>query len=109
MSQKLRREYQRAQCVTLSKVGMTCLEISTIVNIPKSSVQRALKSLEETGNFHDRRRSGRPQKLNDRYVLMLNCLTRNDGRYPKRSNLTYGYYRKASDPELNCSGIRRLP
>jgi len=43
MTQTLRRDYQRAQCVALSKVGMTCRKISIIVDISKSSVQRALK------------------------------------------------------------------
>ncbi|CAF3966119.1 unnamed protein product, partial [Rotaria sp. Silwood1] len=39
--QKFQREYQRAQCIALGKAGMTYRKISTIVNMSKSSVQRA--------------------------------------------------------------------
>ncbi|CAF1125075.1 unnamed protein product [Rotaria magnacalcarata] len=68
MTQKLQREYQRAQCVALSDAGLSCREASN----------------PETGAFHDRRRSGRPKKLNDRNVCMLKRLTENDGRYSSR-------------------------
>ncbi|CAM4747523.1 unnamed protein product [Rotaria magnacalcarata] len=81
MTQKLRRDYQRAQCIALRNAGMTCREISTIVGIFKSSVQRALKRFEERGDIYDRPRSGRPKKLNDRSVRMLQRLTQNEGRY----------------------------
>jgi len=84
MTQILRRDYQRAQCVALSKVGMTCREISNIVGISKSSVQRALKRYEETGGFQDRRHTGRPKKLNDRNIRMLKRIVQNDGRYSAR-------------------------
>ena len=33
MEQKPEHEYQRAQCVALKKVGMTCRQISTIVGV----------------------------------------------------------------------------
>ncbi|CAF5095731.1 unnamed protein product, partial [Rotaria sp. Silwood1] len=39
--QKFQREYQRAQCIALGKAGMAYRIISTIVNMSKSSVQRA--------------------------------------------------------------------
>ncbi|CAF5127494.1 unnamed protein product, partial [Rotaria sp. Silwood1] len=41
MMQKFQGEYQRAQCIALGKAGMTYRKISTIVNMFKSSVQRA--------------------------------------------------------------------
>ena len=62
MTQKLQREYQRAQCVALSNAGFSCREV---IGISISSIQRAMKRFEETDDFHDRRRSGRPPKLND--------------------------------------------
>ncbi|CAF4496957.1 unnamed protein product [Rotaria socialis] len=46
-AQKLRRDYQRAQCIARRNAGMTCRKISTIVGISKASVQRALKRFEE--------------------------------------------------------------
>jgi transposase len=64
--------------------GMTFEKISTIVGISKSSVHRALERFEERGDFHDRRRSGRPKKLNNRNIRMLKRLTENEGRYSSR-------------------------
>ena len=84
MTQKLQREYQRAQCVALSNAGLSCREASQFTGISNSSVQRAIKRFEETGDFHDRRLSGRPKKLNDRNIRMLKCLTENDDRHSSR-------------------------
>ncbi|CAF4059967.1 unnamed protein product [Rotaria sordida] len=49
-------------------VNISCREISTIIGISKSSVQRALKRYEETGEFQDRPCAGRPKKLNERNI-----------------------------------------
>ena len=65
MPPKLRHDYERAQCLALRKTGMSYRKIADIVNISKSSVQRALERFDETGDFHYRRRSGRPNKLNN--------------------------------------------
>ena len=75
MTQKLQREYQRTQCVALSTAGLSCREASQFTEISKSSAQRVIKRFEETGDFHDRRRSGRPKKFNDRNIRMLKRLT----------------------------------
>ena len=83
MTQKLDRDYQRAQCVALSKTHMTCREMTTFVDMSKSSVHRALKRFEELGDFHDRRCSGRPKKLNNRNIRMLRRLVQ-DNRYSAR-------------------------
>ena len=53
MKQKLQREYQRAQCLALSNAGFSCREASKVAGISKSPVERAIKRLEETGDFHD--------------------------------------------------------
>ncbi|CAM4834545.1 unnamed protein product, partial [Rotaria magnacalcarata] len=74
-------ETRRIDCNTSC---LSCREASKIIRISKSSVQRAINCFEETGAFHDRRRSGRPKKLNDRNVRMLKRLTENDGRYSSR-------------------------
>ena len=81
MKQKLQREYQRAQCVALSNAGLSCRKTSQFTGISKSSVQCAIKRFEEKGDFHDRRRSGRSKKLNDRNIRMLKRLTENDDHY----------------------------
>ncbi|CAF4154283.1 unnamed protein product, partial [Rotaria sp. Silwood2] len=81
MTQTRCRDYQRAQCVALSKVNMSCRTISTFVGISKSSVQRALKRYEETGEFQDRPRAGRPKKLNERNMRMLKHLVQKGERY----------------------------
>ena len=65
MMQKFQCEYQRAQCVALSNTAFSCREVSKVTGISKSPVQRAIKRFEEAGNFHDRRRSDGPKKLND--------------------------------------------
>ena len=83
MTQKLQREYQRAQCVAFSNVGFSCRE-AKVIGISKSSVQCAIKRFEETGGFHDRRRSGRAKKLNNGNIRMLKHLTENNGRYSPR-------------------------
>ena len=76
-TQKLQCEYQGAQCVSLGNAGLSCREASQFTGISKSSVQHAIKHFEETGDFHDRRRSGRSKKLNDRNICMLKRLTEN--------------------------------
>ena len=65
MTQKLQREYRRAQYVTLHTASFSCRKV---IGISKSSLQRAIKRFEETDDFHDRRRSGRS---NDRNIPML--------------------------------------
>ena len=70
MTQKLQREYQRAQCVALSNAGFSCREASKVIGVSKSSAQRAIKRFEETGVFHDRQLSGRTKKPNDRNIRM---------------------------------------
>ena len=52
-----------------------------LIGISKSSVQRIIKRFEEAGDFHDRQRSDRPKKLNDRNIRMLKRLTENSARY----------------------------
>ena len=47
MTRRLQREYQRAQCIALVS------HVVKRVGIFKSSVQRAIKRLEETDDFHD--------------------------------------------------------
>ena len=84
MTQKIQREYQRAQCFASSGAGFSCREASQFTGIFKSSVQRAIKRFEETGDFHNRRRSGRRKKLNDRNIRMLKLLTENDDHYSSR-------------------------
>ena len=84
VTQKLRREYQRAQCVALANTGVSCRKASKIIRTSKSSVRRAVERFEETGDFYDRRRSGRLKKLTDRNIRMLNRLTKNNGRYSSR-------------------------
>ncbi|CAF4957996.1 unnamed protein product [Rotaria sp. Silwood1] len=84
MMQKFQREYQRAQCIALGKAGMTYRKISTIVNMSKSSVQRAVKHFEEKSDFYDRRGSDRPKKLNDRNVRMFKHLVQTGHRYSAR-------------------------
>ena len=84
MTQKLQREYQRAQCFSSSNGGFSCREASKVIGISKSSVQRATKRFKETSDFRDGRRSGRPKKLNDRNIRMLKRLTKNNGRYSSR-------------------------
>ena len=81
ITQKLQCEYQGAQCVSLGNAGLSCREASQFTGISKSSVQHAIKRFEETGDFHDRRRSGRSKKLNDRNIRMLKRLTENDDRH----------------------------
>ena len=54
MTQKFQREYQRSQCVALSNAGLSCREAGKVIGISKSSVRRAIKLFEETGDFHDR-------------------------------------------------------
>ena len=81
MTQKLQREYQRAQSVALSNAGFSCRKASKVIGISKSPVQRAIKRFEETDDFHNRLRSGRSKKLNDGNIRMLKRLTENDGRY----------------------------
>ena len=73
MTQKLQREYQIGQCVALSNAVFSCREV---IGISKSSVQHVIKRFEETDNFHDRRRSGRSKKLNDRSIRMLKRFNR---------------------------------
>ena len=68
----------------MSNAGFSCREGSKVIGISKSSVQRAIKPLEETGNFYDRRRSGGPKKLNDRNIRMLKRFTENNSRYSLR-------------------------
>ena len=46
--------------------------------ISRTSIQRALERFEETGDFRDRSRSGRPKKLNERNVRMLKHLAKDD-------------------------------
>ena len=65
MTQKFQREYQRVQCVALNNVGFSCREM---IEISKSSNQRAIKRFEETDDFHDRQHSGRLKKLNNRNI-----------------------------------------
>ena len=62
MTQKLQREYQRAQCIALNNAGFSCREASRVIGISKTSVQRAIECFEETGDLHGRRHSGRPKK-----------------------------------------------
>ena len=78
MIQKITREHQRAQCIALRKVGMPYRAIATDECISRTSVQRALERFEETGDFRDRSRSGRPKKLNERNVRMLKHLAKDD-------------------------------
>ena len=84
MTQKLQREYQRGQYVALSNAGFSCREASKVIRISEVSVQRAIKRFEETGGFHNRRRSGRSKKWNDRNIYMLKRVTENNGRYSSR-------------------------
>ena len=65
----------------MSNAGFSCREASKAIGIFKLSTQRAIKRSEETGGFHDRRRGGRPKKLNDRNIYMLKRVTENNGRY----------------------------
>lgn len=51
---------KRAVCVALQKEGLSCREIASRVGISKSSVDRAVKLLKETGQYDSRKRSGRP-------------------------------------------------
>ena len=50
---------------------MSYRAIATDEGISRTSVQRALERFEETGDFRDRSRSGRPKNLNERNVQML--------------------------------------
>ena len=78
MTQKITREHQRAQCIALRKVGMSYRAIATDESISRSSIQRALERLEETGDFRDRSHSGRLEKLNEGNVRMLKNLGKDD-------------------------------
>lgn len=78
MTPKVTREFQRAQCIALRKVGMTYRQIGEQVGLSRSSVQRALERFQATGGFQDRPRSGRPKKLNERNVRMLKHLVKDD-------------------------------
>lgn len=78
MTQKNIREYQRAQCIALRKVGMSYRAIGANVGISRASVQRALERFKKTGGFQDRRRGGRPKKLNERNIRMLKHLISDD-------------------------------
>ncbi|CAF2778598.1 unnamed protein product [Rotaria sp. Silwood2] len=106
MMQTLRRDYQRVQCVSMSKVGMTCRKISTILGISKSSVQRALKRYEETGDFRDRRRTGIPKTLNNRNIRMLKHLIQNDGRHYSARKTTFRFINTLNNPVI--TGKRKL-
>ena len=68
MMQKLQREYQRARCVALSNADLSGHEGSKFIGSSKSFVQRSIKRFAERSGFHDRRRNGRPKKMNNRYV-----------------------------------------
>jgi transposase len=54
MTQKNVREYQRAQCIALTKSGMSYRAIGTNVGTSRALVQRTLKIFEETGGFQQR-------------------------------------------------------
>ena len=84
MTQLIHRDYKRAQCVALRKTGMSYRDIAALVGTSKSSAERGVKSFEATGDFHDRRRSGRPKKLNDRSLRLLKHLVQQGERYSAR-------------------------
>ena len=65
----------------MSNAAFSCREANKVIRISKSSVQHAIKHFKETGDLHDRRRSGRPKTLNDRNIRMLKGLTENNDRY----------------------------
>ena len=60
----------------MSNAGFSCCEAGKVIGISKLSVQHAITRFEGTDDFHDRRRSGRSKKLNDRNIRMLKCLTK---------------------------------
>ena len=107
MTQKLQRGYQRAQCAALTNAGFSCSEANKIIGISKSSVQRAIKHFEETSDFHDRRRSGRPKTLNDRNIYVLKRLTESNGRYSLRE-ITNKLNNSLKNPVCNTTVITYL-
>lgn len=78
MPPKLVREYQRAQCIALRKAGMSYRAIAANVGVSRAPVQRTLKRYDETSDFQDHPRSGRPKKLNDRNIRMLKHLVQDE-------------------------------
>ena len=78
MNENKVREYQRAQCIGLRKSGMSYRAIGSTIGISRASVQRALERYEETGDFKDRSRCGRPKKLGARNIRMLKHLVGDD-------------------------------
>ena len=57
---------KRAVCVALQKEGLSCREIARRVGISKSSVDRAVQLMKETGQYSSRKRSGRPRVTTSR-------------------------------------------
>ena len=68
----------------MNNAGFSCREV---IGISNSSVQRAIKRFKETSDFHHRRRSDRPKKLNDRNIRVLKRLTENNARYSSHETM----------------------
>lgn len=73
----------RAQAVALytkSKTKMSMDEVAAQLNISKCCVYNAVKKYENTGDFVDKHRSGRPPKLGERELRHLKRLVTSDNR-----------------------------
>ena len=75
--------YTRAQAVALynnSKILMSMDEVAKQLNISKTCVFNAVKKHKETGEFVDKKYSGRPQKLGERDRHHLKRLVKGENR-----------------------------
>lgn len=75
--------YIRAQAVALynnNKAIMSMDEIAKQLNISKTCVFNAIKKHRETGEFEDKKRTGRPQKLDKRDQRHLKRLVKDENR-----------------------------
>ncbi|XP_021370822.1 uncharacterized protein LOC110461608 [Mizuhopecten yessoensis] len=89
--QRMTRE-ERFQCVFYHRNGAAAVQTSRILETSSQNVYRAIKRFQDTGNYEDRERSGRPRISNPR-----------DDRLIFRTSLSN---RKDSVPELRTEWIQ---
>ena len=87
MGKKAVSPTKRAQTVALFEVGINVTDTSRQLKISRHCVTNAIKHDNSDQIFNDRKRPGRPMKLNNRYISYLKRLVNGESRL-SASNIT---------------------
>ena len=96
---------KRAQAVALFETGINVTDISRQQKISRHCVTNATKRYDSDQIFNDRKRPGRPMKLNDRHIRYLKRLVKGESRL-SASNTTANLNTSLATP-ISSRTVRR--